>query len=254
MSPTIVDLDNREVANELFIGGLAPFWMFDYQLQGLFSVVELSRVRALAEPNLYQDTMRRATEVALVGSIGFFEAFCKHQFAALLTIHPPLLEDFARKRPEATIRLSTLARVPGGIDKTLGFLIAEGHDFGSAKVVNGLFRDLLLVTPFSADEADKLDEILRKRHLIVHHAGVHTLASVRSHAGGPTPTQPFRDVVILEPDEYYSVNEFLLGLGVKLAVATVDGLKRRTSDLADVLTDRRDAVQLLLQGVWDEIG
>src|SRR5437016_11463427 len=124
------DEDAQDVASDFFIGRLAPFWMLDYQLQGLFSVVELARVQA-AESHLYHDVLRRATEVALVGSVGFFEAFCKHQFAALLTLFPPLLKDFASKRPESTVRLSSLAIVPGKIERAIGFLIAEDHDFGS---------------------------------------------------------------------------------------------------------------------------
>lgn len=240
----------HSVSSEFFVGRLAPFWMLDYQLQGLFSVVEPARVSAEANP-LFGDILRRATEAALVASVGFFEAFCKHQFAALLTLFPPLLADFAGKRPESTIRLSSLAQAPGGIDKTIGFLIAEEYDFGSARIVNGLFRDLLLVTPFAKDEIEKLDAILRKRHLIVHHGGIHTMASIRESPA--TTPRPFLDVVTVDADEYFSINDVLAELGAKLAIATVEGLRRKTHELADLDSDRRSTVQLLLRGVWDDI-
>jgi hypothetical protein len=172
--------------------------MFDYQLQGLFSVVELSRVAAAAEPHLHGDTLRRAAEVTLVGALGFFEAFCKHQFAALLTLHPSLLADFAGRRPEASLTLSALGSAPGQLDKTVGFLIAEAHDFGSAKRINGLFRDLLDVSPFSKDEGTELDAILRKRHLIVHHGGILTAASAHQKVAVIPLGQAFRAVVGVE--------------------------------------------------------
>jgi len=243
----------REASSDLFVGGISPLWMLDYQLQGLFSVVELARVRAAAEPRLYGDVLRRAAEVALVGAVGFFEAFCKHQFAALLTLYPALLAQFASRRIEASLRLLTLASAPGELDKTLGFLIAEAHDFGSAKLVNGLFRDLLDVTPFSKEEGGELDAILRKRHLIVHHGGILTSAAAAKEGAVLPSGEAFRDVVGVEADEYHDVGEFLLLLAVKAAVTTVQGLKRHSHDLADLAPDRRAAVELLLRAVWDAV-
>jgi hypothetical protein len=227
--------------------------MFDYQLQGLFSVVELARVQAAAEPHLHEDTLRRAAEVTLVGALGFFEAFCKHQFAALLTLHPSLLSDFASRRPEASLTLSALASALGQLDKTVGFLIAEGHDFGSAKRINGLFRDLLDVSPFSKDEGDEFDAILRKRNLLVHHGGILTAASGQQKAPVLPSGQAFRDVVGVEADEYYDIEDFLRLLAVKVAVNTVKSLKRHTHDLAALPAERRAAVELLLRAVWDTL-
>ena len=243
----------RDAASDLLVGGISPLWMVDYQLEGLFSVVELARVQATAEPHLYQDVLRRAAEVALVGSLGFFEAFCKHQFAALLTLHPSLLVGFAKRRPEATLKLSALASAPGDLDRTVGFLIAEAHDFGSAKRINGLYRDLLDVSPHSKDEGDELDAILRKRHLIVHHGGILTAASVNEKTTTLPSGQAFRDVVGVEPDEYYDIMEFLLLLAVKVAVSTVQGLKRRSNDLTELPAERRAVVDLLLRAVWDQV-
>lgn len=244
---------DRDASSDLFVGGISPLWLFDYQLEGLFSVVELARVRAAAEPHLYMDALRRASEVTLIGALGFFEAFCKHQFAALLTLYPTLLVDFAGKRPEATLKLSALASASGELDKTVGFLIAEAHDFGSAKRINGLFRDLLEVSPFSKDEGDELDAILCKRHLIVHHGGILTAASTKERVAVVASGEAFRDVVQVEAKEYYDVQEFLLMQAVKVAVSTVQGLKRRTHDLADLNADHRAAVELLLSGVWDQL-
>ncbi len=44
------------------------------------------------------------------------------------------------------------------------------------KSINGLYRDLLLITPFSkVKKKEEFDNILHKRNLLVHHAGFYTL-------------------------------------------------------------------------------
>jgi hypothetical protein len=245
--------DERDASSEHFVGGISPLWMFDYQLQGLFSVVELARVRSREQPHLYEDVLRRAAEVALIGAVGYFEAFCKHQFAALLTLHAPLLVNFANRRQDASLRLSALASAAGELDLKIGFLIAESYDFGSAKQVNGLFRDLLECSPLPKDEGDELDAILRKRHLIVHHGGIVTAESARAKAQVLPSGQAFRDVVGVDPDEYCDIEDFLRLSAAKVAVSTVQGLKRRTRDLSDLAVDRRPAVELLLRAVWDQL-
>jgi hypothetical protein len=53
-----------------------------------------------------------------------------------------------------------------------GTLISEEYDFGSAKEINGLYQDLLRITPFSANEAKKYSHFLSDRNLLVHHRGV----------------------------------------------------------------------------------
>jgi hypothetical protein len=53
-------------------------------------------------------------------------------------------------------------------------MLAEQFDFGSAKKINSLFSALLTVTPFSKKASRKFDEMLLKRHLMVHHGGLYT--------------------------------------------------------------------------------
>jgi hypothetical protein len=241
--------DERDASSPFFVGGISPLWLFDWQLERLFSVVELARAQARTD-HLYEDTLRHASEVALVGALGYFEAFCKHQFAALLTLHPTLLVDFASRRPASSMPLSVLASAPGALDASVGFLVAETHDFGSAKRINCLFGDLLQVSAFSKDEGDELDAILRRRHLLVHHGGILTAASAARRAPD-TSGEPFRDVVSVEADEYFEIQDFLLQLAVKTATTTVRALKARTQNLADLTPERQSGVEFLLRGVWD---
>jgi hypothetical protein len=54
--------------------------------------------------------------------------------------------------------------------------LASKFDFGTASAVNGLYGALLQITPFSKDEALQFGELLRDRHLLVHHGGTFTLS------------------------------------------------------------------------------
>ena len=53
--------------------------------------------------------------------------------------------------------------------------IAEQFDFGSARAINGIFLDLIGISPFSKAEASKYDQLLNDRNLLVHHAGIYTV-------------------------------------------------------------------------------
>jgi len=244
-----------EAYAEVFVGKLPPFWLLDWQVQSLFSVVELPRVQVEHEQggHLYIDVLRHAKEVALIGTVGYFEAFCKHQFAALVNIHPALLEAFAANRPQAVLRLSEIASLFQRFDTEIGFVVAEQNDFGSARMINALFRDLLGVTPLSHDEGDRFDRILNMRHLLVHHAGIYTRAYARGTATSQSGGEPFRDKVEVPVEELHEMTEFVMRMAIKISVTTVEALKNRTDGLARIRAERRGAVNLLLQGVWDEI-
>jgi hypothetical protein len=64
--------------SELFIGGSPPFLLFEMEFHSLFASVEFHKNQK------FFDIPNPATEVALIGLIAHFEAFCKHQFASYL--------------------------------------------------------------------------------------------------------------------------------------------------------------------------
>jgi hypothetical protein len=78
-------------------------------------------------------------------------------------------------RPELAIGLKDLFLLDFDISGKIGFLIAEQFDFGTAKIINNLFRDLLLITPFSKEDIEQYNELLSQRNLLVHHGGVFTM-------------------------------------------------------------------------------
>jgi hypothetical protein len=67
----------------------------------------------------------------------------------------------------------------GPVRASCGFLLAQRQDFGSPDKVNGLFHDLLRVTPFSKEEVAEFNDVLKKRNLLVHHGGIYTTAFLR---------------------------------------------------------------------------
>jgi hypothetical protein len=145
---------------DFFHGGVPPYKVFR------LSYDELSRLMASSRVD---EGMNTAAEVCLIGLAAYFEAFCRDQFAAIMNICPETLAHFAEKRPDASLSLGLLASFMKNVDFRIGSLISEQYDFGSAKTINGLFQDLLNVTPFSKDEMAEYNNFLNDRNLLVHH-------------------------------------------------------------------------------------
>jgi hypothetical protein len=150
---------------DFFHGGVPPYQFFRLSFDELSELVASSKV---------EDGLDTTAEVCLIGLAACFEAFCKNQFAAIMNICPETLAAFAEKRQEASLSLGLLASFMKNIDFRIGSLISEQYDFGPAKTINGLFQDLLKVTPFSNDEMAEYSNFLNDRNLLVHHGGVFT--------------------------------------------------------------------------------
>ena len=56
-------------------------------------------------------------------------------------------------------------RTLGEMSVNYGCFISEQYDFGPAKNINGLFMDLIRITPFSKDEQIKYSRLLDYRNL-----------------------------------------------------------------------------------------
>jgi hypothetical protein len=206
----------KDQVHGYLVGGIPPFLLFETEYHSLFHLVECHK-----NDRIY-NSINPATKAAHISLIAHFEAFCKHQFAALVNIWPALLADFAARRPQASLALSDLATFFGNVREKIGFLLAEQYDFGSAKAVNGLFRDLLNVTPFSGNEAEIFDSILMKRHLLVHHAGYYTLQHLKKHAiPREIVSRAFKDCVVVDTDDYHQMGDFLFEMAMKVARTTV---------------------------------
>jgi hypothetical protein len=149
---------------DYFVAGVPPFQLFDTKLNELADILEGAKPKPLYS----------VPELSLIGLAAYFEAFCKDLFAALVNICPQLLEHLAEAR-DCQFSLVEVLHLLDGSQHHIGSILAEHYDWGSARSVNGLFQDLLTVSPFSKDEAKKYGEFLSDRNLLVHHGGVYTL-------------------------------------------------------------------------------
>ena len=229
-----------------FVGGIPPFLLFETEYHSLFHLAESHK------NDQFYKNVNPATKAAHISLVAHFEAFCKHQFAALINIWPALLGDFAARRPQASLTLSDLATCFDDVKGKIGFLLAEQYDFGSATQINGLFRDLLNVTPFSGDDAETFYVILAKRHLLVHHAGYYTLQHLKKHSiSQEVVDRAFKDCVVLDTEDYHRTGDFLFNMAMKVARTTVAGLDRKWRKGGANVPYPTEALQRLLTGVGD---
>lgn len=196
-----------------------------------------------------------ASQVASIGLLSYFEAFCKHQFAAIVNLFPALVPAFASKRDEPKIEFSTIVSFNGEFERNIGFVLAENYDFGTAKSINGIFRDLLLVTPFSREEEKVFNNIVFKRNLLVHHAGYFTLQYYKKNTISEELKQRvFKEAVKINTDDYHEISDFLFEMAIKITRETVRAVKRN-SEFRSLSHDsgKINAVEELLRGIYDSI-
>lgn len=145
-------------SDKTFIGGKPPFPLFELHFHRLFHVVENHKSNVGNGPVQYP--ANPAAELALIGLVAHVEAFCKHQLAALINANRLLISRFPQRRPQA-IMLRDVAMLLDDSVHNIGAVLADQYDFGSASMINGLFRDLVGVTPFSKDDARTRQDFIR---------------------------------------------------------------------------------------------
>jgi len=242
------EASEEEQITELFVGRISPFLLFEMEYHSLFHLVESHKSdRLFQKPN-------PATEACLISLLAHFEAFCKHQFAAIINIFPELLRSFSSRRGQASIKLSDVISLYGDFDRNIGFVISEQYDFGSAELINGLFRDLLGVTPFSRDEGEQYNSILLKRHLLVHHAGIYTLQYVKENSiPDDIKSKAFHDSILIDTEDYHVTSDFLLDMNTKITRVTTHALKDQLEKGPGFTDIKMKATELLLSGLYDRL-
>jgi hypothetical protein len=232
-------------SSKLLIGGIGPFVQFEKEFNILFHLVESNK-----GDNFFRDT-NPATEVALIGLVAYFEAFCKHQFAALVNILPQLLMDFTVKRGEPTVKFSTILTLKDDFINNLGIILAEQYEFGTAKQINSLFNDLLKVSPFSKEESSTFNEILKQRNLIVHHGGFYTLKYLQDGSiSEERKRNMFQSPIRIDTEEFHQIDDFTYRMAAKINLVTVKALKSRTQNI-QLTKEQSDAIDLMFRGLYD---
>jgi hypothetical protein len=165
-------------------------------------------------------------EFAFIGLIAHFEGFCKNHAAAIINICPHLVREFVERGREVKLRPIDILDCGENLPTQFGSLVVEKIDFGTAKAINGLYNDLLGITPLSKREAERFHALLEDRHLIVHHGNVFTPSYsrerfIRREVGR---SRLFLDSLDVTPDQVREAARFLHDLSLKLRKASRSAL------------------------------
>jgi len=198
-----------------FPGGLPPWMIYDMSVADIDELVQ-AHVEDVADGVSLNNTL---IEIAYIGVVSYFEAFCAGQFASLINVCPYLLAGFSKKRAEVTVSPEDLMQIVQDHHGLLGYLITDKYDFGTPNKVNGLYADLLGITPFTKDEARRYDKCLANRNLLVHHGGMFTLKHARQIAKLVERGRPFMDSLVLRKSDYVELSTLLAAMVEKITRA-----------------------------------
>lgn len=211
ISSLIAKVNDAEVTNlDYFTGGLPPL---------AFLVMRIDEIQQLADTSKVESGLDFVSELCFIGLAAYFESFCKDQFSAIVNIVPKTLSAFSEVR-DCQLPISSLLHILSNVSTRLGFVITEQYDFGSAKLVNGLFNDLIKITPFSKDEAQSYTEFLRDRNLLVHHGGVYTLKYAFQKCDDDVKSKTHFDSLVVNRTDIKKKSDFLLKIAKKIANAS----------------------------------
>ena len=224
---------------DLYPGGEPPLYYFYGRVQ------EIQRLAA--DASIPEGDRAGVLRLCLIGLAAHFEAFCKAHFAAVVNIHPSVLKGFAKRRPECGFTVKELLQVLPNISHRIGSLLSEQPDFkwSSAKTINGLFWDLLGITPFSSDEAKRFANFINDRNLLVHHGGIFTLKYERRRfVETKRPDGNPSNVLRVEKEDIDKWSTFLFDIAQKLANSSVEVMEEETKGVK-LDNGREIAIKLL---------
>jgi hypothetical protein len=200
-----------------FPGFVPPFIIFSIYVENLEEIV--------TSPQQSQNTESLVPRLCVIGLLAYFEAFCKGQFASVVNVCPSTLRNFVQRRNDVSIKVKDFLHVTEHLEHRLGSVLAEEYDFGSAKLINGLFCDLINRSPFSTRDAKVYSQLLSDRNLLVHHGGAYTLKySYQKFASHEVPSKVFDYEIEVGVAEFTKAASFLKKIATKLTVTCHDAL------------------------------
>ena len=204
---------------DLFPGGVPPGEVFRSNVDDLIALAK-GAGNTLIE--------RQLPHLCLIGLHAYFEAFCKDQFATLINIHPELVLNLKKHGHDVSVDASKFLTHEVDPRHSLGFLLAEQFDFGTARKINALYQALLQITPFSRDDARRYSDMLADRNLIVHHGGTYTSQYLeqRGIPGVPEQYRVYMDGLAISLTHFESDAEYLKAIARKTVRASHDALVR----------------------------
>jgi hypothetical protein len=175
---------------DFFAGGVAPGEIFAFELTNLKTLVVTSEVPEYDS----------RCQIATIALLAYAEAFFRGHFASMINICPQLVRNLKRAtNRDISIDPSELLDLPR--QDMWGFLLAQKYEFNNSKIINGLFTDLLDVTPFSVVEGKRYQLLTDVRNLLVHHGGIYKSGGkIRSSV--KAGARVFYDSVVIPRSEF----------------------------------------------------
>jgi hypothetical protein len=207
---------------------------------GIIFDCEVSDLCDVAKPLENKKHNEVTAKLCFIGLVAYFEAFCKDHFASLINIHPDLVRNLIRRNlalsPVDPLELS------GPLHCSLGFMVADRFDFGTAGHINSLYTDLLKITPFCGDEANTFDQINEDRHLLVHYGGIlrPRYSSERFIKRPIDRSRLFLDSLIVSSDQFFAATNFMTGISKKIRSSTQDALRQEISSSGRSLSEHEE--------------
>ncbi len=195
----------------------------------------------------YGPEVTAITNVALIALLAYYEAFCRGLFAGVVNVLPEILERLLECRPDASISIASINDVGLDITHSLGFLLAEQEDFGSAKKIRARFFELFKEDILDKRDIKQLDKLKADRNLIVHHGGIITARYHRQQTKGREfYDRRFLDSLIVTKKDFVKHKNFLVSLSERM----VQKAHKSTMEFANarrirLSKQRRKAIELI---------
>lgn len=213
-------MEGEQSALDFFAGGVPPFEIFRMHLE---SIAEMLFVPVVGNDNT-------VLELAFIGVVSYTEAFFKDHFASVLNIFPEkavVLRDCGRG---VAVDLTDLLGLDDPLHSKFGFLLSERFNFSTPREINALYKDLLLITPFSKDKVAAFEKVLAARNLLVHHGGILTTQFNRS-VPAPARERTYFDSVSITKREVGSAALLALDVIKGTVSASVSKLSKEAAGL-----------------------
>jgi hypothetical protein len=225
---------------DFFTGGVPASVIFS------MATGDLRNVLFLGETDRGRRTIR---ELVIIGAVGYFEAFCKDHFAAILNIAPFLIQRLSSANVDTKIDALSIVQLERRLRQPVGFLLAERLQFGTATEINKLYTHILRVTPFSKAEAERFSELLRDRNLLVHHGGIYTETYARQIKA--PPHDAYYQSKIVSEAEVKEAIDFLIAVATSLVKSTKQALHRSIAESAYSLSEAASGALSMLDAELD---
>ena len=223
----------QEFALDYFAGGVPTYAIFAMHIESIQKLLT-------ADVRHFDSTIE---ELAFIGVVSYTEAFFKDHFASILNILPNKVSALKKGDRDVHVDLTDLLELEDPLHSKFGFLLSERFNFGNPKSVNALYRDLLLIAPFSNENAVEFDRIIATRNLLVHHGGMLT-SQFNKSLPAESRERVYFDSVRVTKATVCDAAILAVTIASKLVKATEEKL---TSELSGISSEdtRNKAVQMM---------